>query len=74
MFEFGREEEFTSGVVKKVLNMKSIICVLLLPLIVAGWGQKYEKIRLRDVQVCHLDSYLKLSLHEHISGVDTKGR
>merc|ERR1712107_126322 len=51
VFEFEREEEFTSGVVKKILNMKSIICVLLLPLIVAGWGQKYEKIRLRDVQV-----------------------
>jgi len=34
--------------------MKSIICVLLLPLIVAGWGQKYEKIRLRDVQVLTL--------------------
>jgi len=54
VFEFEREEEFTSGVVKKVLNMKSIICVLLLPLIVAGWGQKYEKIRLRDVQVLTL--------------------
>ena len=53
VFEFERAEEFISGVVKKVLNMKSIICVLLLPLIVAGWGQKYEKIRLRDVQVCH---------------------
>merc|ERR1712209_120914 len=38
VFEFEREEEFTSEVVKKVLNMKSIICVLLLPLIVAGWG------------------------------------
>jgi len=25
--------------------------ILLLPLIVAGWGQKYEKARLRDVQV-----------------------
>merc|ERR1711963_837321 len=54
LFEFEREEEFTSGVVKKVLKMKSIICVLLLPLIVAGWGQKYEKIRLRDVQVLTL--------------------
>merc|ERR1711963_930874 len=54
VFEFEREEEFASGVVKKVLNMKSIICVLLLPLIVAGWGQKYEKIRLRDVQVLTL--------------------
>merc|ERR1712213_161047 len=54
VFEFEREEEFTSEVVKKVLNMKSIICVLLLPLIVAGWGQKYEKIRLRDVQVLTL--------------------
>ena len=53
VFEFEREEEFSRGVVKKVLNMKSIICVLPLPLIVAGWGQKYEKIRLRDVQVCH---------------------
>jgi len=28
--------------------------ILLLPLIVAGWGQKYEKIRLRDVQVLTL--------------------
>lgn len=31
-----------------------LLLTLLLPLLVSGWGQKYEKIRLRDVQVLTL--------------------
>jgi len=34
--------------------MKAVFSLVLFPLIVAGWGQKYEKIRLRDVQVLTL--------------------
>ena len=36
--------------------MKALILLLIAPLIVAGWGwdQKYEKVRLREVQVCQI--------------------
>ena len=35
----------------KAVNMKGLLLLLVAPLIVAGWDQKHEKVRLREVQV-----------------------